>query len=480
MRKHTLTKTNYLQYLSCPEELWLKKNRPDLIPKLDVDALHKIEQGNLVDRLAQEWFRGGCILDDENIDPNKVAFQVRAEWENLIAVADIIVYGETDKHIQLFEAKAATSLKQEHLHDIAYQKYVFEKAGYTITDTYLLHVNKEYNFIREIDQCELLTTEKITATIEELSASTQEQVQAALNWVHGDMPKERITVGCPKKLSCPFVQYHFDNLPAATIYNIPNIQTKKLQAFMDAGILDLQDVPPDFPLSDKQRRAVDIAQQDTIVIRTGPIKRALKKLEYPLYFIDYESFSYIIPAQDFYRPYQQMVFQYSLHTQSSPDAEIVHTEYLLKSKKESVTNLLAHMRAHIGDTGSVIVWNQSFEKARNSEMAAIYPAYRDFLLSINERLFDLMQIFKQGHYIHPGFKGRNSLKSVLPTLCPDISYDELSIQNGGLAAIKWHHATDKRVSSKEAEEIFSDLLKYCHLDTLAMVKILEKVRLMIA
>lgn len=480
MRKHTLTKTNYLQYLSCPEELWLQKNRPDLIPKLDIDALHKIEQGNLVDRLAQDWFKGGCILEEENIDPTKVAFQVRAEWQGLVAVADIIVYGKTQKHIKLFEAKAATGLKPEHLNDIAYQKFVFEKSGYTVTATYLLHVNNNYSFIGEIDQCELLATKNITKEIQELTATTTQQVQAAVEWMHGDMPKERITVGCPKKLNCPFVQYHFKDLPASTIYNIPNIQTKKLQELMDAGILNLQDVPPEFPFSEKQRRAVNIAQQDAIVIKTSPIKKALAKLEYPLYFIDYESFSYIIPAQDHYRPYQQMVFQYSLHTQATPDAAITHTEYLLQSKKESVAELLAHMRANIGDTGNLIVWNEVFEKGRNVEMAAIYPDYADFLQSMNDRMFDLMQIFKKGHYIHPGFKGRNSLKSVLPTLCPAISYEELSIQNGALAAIKWHHATDSRVSPSEAKEIFADLLKYCHLDTLAMVKILEKVRVMIS
>jgi len=479
MRKHTLTKTNYLQFLKCPEELWLQKNRPDLIPKLDLDALHKIEQGNRVDRLAQDWFKGGCILEEENINPDKVAFQVRAEWDGLIAVADIVVYGEEKNHIKLFEAKAATSLKSEHLHDIAYQKHVFEKNGYTVTDTYLLHVNNDYNFIGDIDQCELLNTQKVTQDVQAIADTTTQQVQDAIAWVQGDMPKERITVGCPKKLNCPFVQYHFKNLPASTIYNIPNIQTKKLQEFMDAGILKLDDVPIDFPLSEKQRRAVDIAQQDTIIIKVNPIKKALASLDYPLYFIDYESFSYIIPAQDYYRPYQQMVFQYSLHTQASPKATITHTDYLLKEKKESVSKLLAHMRANIGETGSIIVWNDVFEKGRNVEMAAIYPEYADFLQSMNDRMFDLMKIFKKGHYIHPGFKGRNSLKSVLPTLCPTISYEDLSIQNGGLAAIKWHHATDNRVSAKEAEEIFSDLLKYCHLDTLAMVKILEKVRRMV-
>lgn len=481
MSNHSLTKTNYLQFLSCPEELWLQKNRSDLMPKLDIDALHKIEQGNYIDSLAQAWFKKGCVLEEEDINPQKVAFQFQASYEGLIAIADIIVFGESDKQLQLFEVKAATALKPAHLHDIAFQKYVFEKSGYTVTNTYLVHVNKNYSFIEEIDQCELLVVQDISAQVSELADSTAEKVQAAWEFIHQDMPPKRITIGCSKKLKCPFVQHHFKEFPAATIYNIPNIKTKKLQALLDKKILDLQDVPTDFPLTDKQRKAVDIAQQDTIIIKTGPIKRELAKLTYPLYFIDYESFSYIIPAQDYYHPYQQMVFQYSLHTQASPNAAISHTEYLLRSKKESVTNLLAHLRKNIGDTGSLIVWNESFERSRNQEMASIYPEYADFLLSMNQRMFDLMQIFKKGYYRHPGFKGKNSLKSVLPTLCPDISYKDLQIQNGILAAIKWHHATEKdKVRATERTAIFEDLLRYCHLDTLAMVKILEKVRLMIS
>ena len=137
------------------------------------------------------------------------------------------------------------------------------------------------------------------------------------------------------------------------------------------------------------------------------------------------------------------------------------------------------MKANIGDTGSLIVWNESFEKTRNKEMADLYPTYASFLQSMNDRMFDLMKIFKKGYYGHPGFKGKNSLKSVLPTLCPDISYQSLVIQNGNTAAIKWHHATDERVSDAEAEKVFGDLLKYCHLDTLAMVKILDKIKLAI-
>ena len=187
--------------------------------------------------------------------------------------------------------------------------------------------------------------------------------------------------------------------------------------------------------------------------------------------------SYVIPAQQGVRPYQQMVFQYSLHVKENPNAELQHFEYLLRSKEEPVEHLVAHMREHIDHTkGTVIVWNDKFEKPRNREMAAQYPQFNDFLLGMNERVYDLMIPFSKGLYQHPGFKGSASIKSVLPILCPDLSYKNLEIQSGGNAVIHWHHATDGRLSAEEQQNTFKNLLAYCHLDTLAMVRIWEVLR----
>jgi len=194
---------------------------------------------------------------------------------------------------------------------------------------------------------------------------------------------------------------------------------------------------------------------------------------YPLYFLDYESLSYVIPPQAGYKPYQQLVFQYSLHIQKEPNGDLIHKEFLLKSKAESVEELIKDLQKNIGKTGSIIVWNQSFEKGRNVEMATLFPAYESFLEGLNNRLYDLRVPFQKGYYQHPDFKGKTSLKSILPVLSPDVSYADLAIQNGMVATIKWHHATDGQMTKKEQKAIFQDLLSYCELDTLAMVKILE-------
>lgn len=475
-KKHTLSKTDYIQYLDCPEELWLRKNNPKVLPPINLDRQYKLDQGNLIDELAQDLFSDGCVISDWEIDPKDVVFQMKAQNGAMLAITDIAVHQLATKTLALFEVKAATRAKKEHYHDLAFQRMVFEDSGYKISATYLVHVNKAYRTSEKIDYCDLLVIEDITLEVNELMKETRATSPKVLKWINGKAPKKRITVGCSKKQKCPFVQLHYPELPNYSIFNISRISTNKIKKLVASNILDVQQVSEDFKLSNTQRQEVEIAQEDEIIIKRGSLRKVIKKLDYPLYYLDYESFSYVIPPQPRYKPYQQMVFQYSLHVQKEPNGTITHQEFLLKSKTESVENLLQSLQKNIGEKGSVIVWNESFEKGRNAEMAILFPAYEPFLSSLNKRLYDLRIPFQKGYYRHPDFKGKTSLKSVLPVLSPEVSYADLAIQNGMIATIKWHHATDGRMTKNEQQETFNHLLKYCELDTLAMVKILDSLR----
>ncbi len=472
-KKRRLSKTDYIQYLDCPEELWLRKNQPAILPPIDLDRQYKLDQGNLIDTLAQNLFSDGCVIADWEIDPKEVVFQMKAQHGAMLAITDIAVHQPATKSIALFEVKAATGVKKEHYHDLAFQRMVFEDSGYKISGTYLVHVNKGYRTNEQTDHCDLLVIQDITAKVNELMKETRATAPKVLKWVNGKAPKKRITIGCSKKQKCPFVQLKYPNLPKYSIFNIARINTKKIKKLVEANILDIQDVPEDFKLSRTQQQQVAIAQEDEIIIKRGSIRKSLKKLDYPLYYLDYESFSYVIPPQSGYKPYQQLVFQYSLYIQQEANGPLTHHEFLLKDKQESVENLVQDLQKNIGKKGSVIVWNESFEKNRNIEMGTLFPAYQPFLLDLNKRLYDLRVPFQKGYYQHPDFKGKTSLKSVLPVLSPEVSYADLAIQNGMVATIKWHHATDGRMTPQEQFATFEHLLKYCTLDTLAMVKILD-------
>ena len=175
-------------------------------------------------------------------------------------------------------------------------------------------------------------------------------------------------------------------------------------------------------------------------------------------------------------PHQQVVFQYSLHILDAPDAALRHTEHLCRDNTpEALLSLVKQMRSDISDVGSVVVWNKVFERGRNTELGQLFPEYESFFASMNDRMYDLKDVFSKNYYVDPGFKGSNSIKDVLPVLAPHLSYKELSIGKGDLASVRWYEIVTGE-NSDGAEQVFADLLEYCKLDTLAMVEIFNVLR----
>jgi len=474
-----LSKTNYLAYRACPEEFWMSQNQPELMPPFSLDAQHKVEQGNIIDRLAQEWFKSSATINDKQIDPEQVKFQYKVQNGHFVAKADITVF-HGEKECDIYEVKAASKLKPEHEKDIAFQRMVFEMAGYKVRDTFLIHVNSKYTFQQAPDFGQFLQVLNVTEKVNALMEETRLFANQAYAWTKKEgLPKlKSITTSCANGLNCSYIKHYHKAVPDYTIFDISYLHKTKKAALLEMGVLDINDVPADFKLPAKQRAQVDAAQQNQVSINAAAIKEILDGLAYPLYFLDYETFAYVLPAQEGLTAYQQMVFQYSLHVIESKGAETQHYEYLMPSKDTPLEEPFKQMKSQIHPSeGTVIVWNESFEKTQNKKMAEVLPQYADFLHAVNDRTYDLMKIFSKGLYQHPKFKGSASIKKVLPVLCPELNYGDLEIQNGTAAVINWHHMTDGRMTEVEGEQTRRDLLKYCELDTWAMVRIWEELQI---
>jgi hypothetical protein len=211
---------------------------------------------------------------------------------------------------------------------------------------------------------------------------------------------------------------------------------------------------------------------DTVpVFQQSEIKQFLGELKYPLYFLDYETLMSLVPYFDGQRPYQQVPFQYSLHILQTPDAELEQREYLHRDNSDPARPLTEQLIKDIGDTGTVLVWYEGFEKARNRELGDMFPEYKKAMEAINDRVVDLMTPFKKKWYDDPRCEGSASIKQVLPALCPELSYKSLGIQEGGSAQRLWMEAVLDGKRAKEKEQILADLVEYCKLDTFAMVEI---------
>lgn len=483
-----LSKSDFLKYRSCPSYFWLWKHKPELIPDESSEEVrdNKFEQGNQVEAIARQLFPAGKLIDGYNVTAKQnterlisdgvgVLFQATVITEdNLLAMADVLEK-DGDGWI-LYEVKSSGKVKPEHIPDMAFQKTAFEKAGYVIKETRIIHLNKDFaRHGDEVDPNRYFIVENVDDAVNDILPEVRGQVTLALDKMHeSDEP-----TACPCRLlsrgkHCPAFRRFNPDVPEYSVYDISRMQGKKLAELVDNEIFNTTHVPDDFPLTANQAMqvAVDKSGQPSITIEK--IRSELSGLEYPLYFLDYESVNPAIPMLDGTHPHQQVVFQYSLHILDSSDSNLRHAEHLCReSSTESLLALVKQMREDIGDIGSIIVWNKVFERDRNKELGQLFTKYESFYSDLNDRMYDLKDIFSKNYYVDPGFRGSNSIKDVLPVLAPELSYKELAIGKGDLASVRWYEIVTGE-NTEGAEQVFADLLAYCKLDTLAMVRIWQE------
>lgn len=486
-----LSKSDFLKYQCCPSYLWLWKFKKDVVPVDDEEEINRrLEQGNEIERYARDLFPGAILVDSHGKkarneteqlvkDGVKSIFQATVYTDKeLLAMADIIVFNDETQTWTLYEVKSTNSVKQEHIYDLAFQRVAFEDAGYRIDKVAVIHLDKNYVRSAKVNPEDLLTQTDVTEKVEKILPTIRQQAYDALEVLkQTDEPKKCSCRLKTKSGHCPTFQYLNPDIPEYSVFNISRIGGKNLSVLVDGDIHNVHDVPDDIKLSVGQRNQVAVAKSKEPIINKPAIDELLNELEYPLYFLDYETVSSALPMFVGCTPFQQIPFQYSLHVLKEPGAELEHYEYLGRdSVAPPMPELLASLQSHIGDTGSVIVWYKVFEKGRNTEMGKAFPEYAEFLENVNSRVFDLMDVFSKQHYVHHDFKGSSSIKYVLPVLVPEFSYKEMDIQNGLVASIRWYDAVMGVADKEQAEKTFDALLKYCCLDTLAMVKIYEYLR----
>ncbi len=483
-----LTKTDYLRYLHCPIHLWLHKHEPHKLPNHEIDPQLKwiFEQGNMVEAHARKLFPEGQLVkghSEVSAERTKelieagatVIFQATAIADGVMAMADILRFDPQTKAWDIFEVKSATEVKDEYVHDVCFQRLAFRKAGYAIGRLHLVHVNGEYMRLGDVDPVQFLAMEDLAERADVLEGTVERGVADALALIAHETlpPRGEVTCTCAPK-SCPCLQHCWPDLPAYSIFDLTHIHVKKAQELYKAGIRMITDLPADFTLTKAQASQMTCVRTGKPIIEAARIHAALADLKYPIHFFDYETFFPAIPLFDGYKPYQQMVFQFSLHILRTPESELEHKECLVMELADPVPTILAALMEHMDNEGTVMVWNKSFEMNRNKEMAASHPAFAQLLHSINDRVFDLMEIFRKHLYVHPDFRGSCSIKDILPVLVPHLSYKALAIQEGGTASLSWYRMLTDGRADDERRKTCADLIEYCKLDTLAMVEIFRR------
>jgi len=476
-----LTKSKYLIGLQCPKYLWMMFHDLDKIPEFDLATEFIIKQGNQIGQLAKQLFPGGVDLPEEDFKGNiqktaelikakKTIFEAGIVSGELYARADVLV--PAGDGWDIIEVKGSTKVKDEHIHDVSFQKYVYEKAGLKIRKCFLLHVNNEFVKKGKIKPKDLLIQEEITAEVNEAISGIQERIDDMMEIVNSEeAPDVSIGNGCNNGLEC-VSEDCWSFLPEGHVFELYYGGKKSLE-LLEAEIFSIKDIPGDFKLSDKQEIQRKCANTGKEHINKQGIKKFLDNLEYPLYFLDFETLmSIAVPMFDGMKPYQQIPFQWSLHIDDGK--EVKHFEYLASSKDDPRGKFLLELKKVLGSSGSIIVFSKSFEIGRLKELAEAFPSEKEWAESVISRIVDLIVPFRNFDYYNSKQKGSCSIKDVLPAVIGDNPYKKLDINAGGLASVSYYEMVYNDAENKE--KLREDLLKYCKLDTEAMVWIVDELK----
>jgi hypothetical protein len=445
------------------------------------------QRGTNVGILAQQLFLGGVDTSPKNQfnysnclkkttkeikAGSKKIYEAGFQFNEVLSIADIIV---KDKNSwKVYEVKSSTSISETYLNDAALQYYVLSNSGLNIKDFSIIYINNQYVRQGELDINSLFVIESVIEQVLALQEYVLENVERLKKiLIKKKMPDIDIGEHCHNPYTCGFFNYCRKHIPENSIFDFSGMHLAKKYDLYRDGIINLDDVPDDYSLSKKNKLQLDVHKSSKPAVDKEAIDNFLSDLNYPLFFMDFETFQPAVPLFDNSRPYQQIPFQYSIHLKERKSNELKHFEFLAEAGEDPRIKFIEGLLNDTEGEGSVVVYNKAFEITRLKEIARDFPKYADEIEKLILRIKDLMIPFQRKYYYAPEMKGSYSIKAVLPSLVPDLSYDELDINEGGLASIAYE-SLQSETDLIYIAEIKEQLLEYCKLDTLAMVRILEK------
>ena len=490
-----LTKSKYCLGIQCPKILWMELNMPEQFDQSAIDEA-RIKTGNEVGNWAKKYF--GEFTEVSFVpDKNEMIAETQHLLDagtNVITEASFAFAGnfcrvdllrKVKGGFELIEVKSSTisakegtdGVKSIYFDDMAYQYYVLTNSGLNINKVSIMQLNREYVHQGKLDEQKLFVitdcTGEILAMQDDIAANIADIKAVAEQSAE---PEILIGSGCA---GCGFQEWCFRELPPNNVFAIGwRMRSNKKDEAYNSGIITFEDIlDSGLKLSEKQMLQVKaVVQNLPPYINTDEIRSFLSQIKYPLYHLDFETCQQAVPQWDNVSPYMQIPFQYSLHIQDAPCGPVLHKEFLGKEGIDPRRSLAERLCADIPMNVCLMAYNMSFEKTQLKGLAKLFPDLTEHLMNMHDHMIDLMIPFQTGAYYCREMGGSYSIKKVLPALCPDdpeLDYHTLNlIHDGGEAMAAFASLHEK--PPEEIAEVRAALLAYCRLDTLAMVKILEK------
>lgn len=479
MGEYRLSKSRFMAGLQCPKRLWLQVHQPDLIEEGYSENL-QILNGNEIGEIARQLHPGSLVEHVDNLGlalketqelisdlTVRIIHEATFNYDGILVRVDILE--RTDKGWILTEVKGATSVKPYYIPDVAIQAWVLTGCGMSLKAVNLMHVNNQFVYQEDGNYQGLLVAQDVSLQIRPLMETIPEQKNAFACMLRGEEPAITMGQQCYDPYECEFCSYCMpDDMPEYPVSVLPHLREPK-KSELARKYADVRDIP-ESELANANHlrvwRATKNGKEEVDVAEAS----ALFDLPWPRYYLDFETISLAVPRWKGMRPYMRAPFQWSCHIHHM-DGRMDHAEFLDVSGNDPRRGCAEALVEAIGTDGVVLAYNAGFEKGVIRELADMYPDIRNELMKIHDRTEDLLPITRRAYY-HPSQMGSWSIKAVLPALAPDLSYKDLDgVQDGGDAQLAWMLAA--RAAKEERNRISSQLLAYCKLDTLGMVKVVE-------
>ena len=487
----TLSKSLYVRGLQCKKSLWLKKKKPEVLQAPDDDAQAVFDTGTSVGELACELFgRGERIKYTGDFNAQmaktkeliergtKVIYEATFCFDGILVMVDVLrICGDG---LIINEVKSSTSVKDVYIDDASIQYYVISSLDYKVSGVNIIHIDSSYVRGEKLELEKLFHAEDVTEQI----IQKQAEIPQILNKFEEILSKNvepEVDIGphCSNPYNCDAWEYCWceqRGIPEYSVFNISRLRSDKKFELYKSGVVKFEDIKDldKFNASQQIQIRSELSQEE--IIDRDAINEFLGTLSYPLYHLDFETFQQAVPEFVGLRPYEQIPFQFSIHKEDG-NGNLEHFEFLAEVGADPRYELALNLIKFIPQDACVLAYNMSFEKRVIRQLALNYPQISSELMAIHDNIKDLMAPFASKSYYHPKMQGSYSIKYVLPALVPEFesAYKDLNLIHHGGEAMQADEAM-AYMSADEREAYRKALLAYCKLDTLAMVKVLEKLR----
>lgn len=487
---HILSKSTFIRGCQCEKSLYLYKNENSFKTAPSISQQSIFDKGTEVGILAIDLFPGGVdasasdalqyqkslIKTQELISNNiSIIYEATFQFDKVLASVDILTI-KTSK-VEIYEVKSSTEVKDVHVLDAALQYYIITRLGFQVTDIFIVYINNKY--IREggIDLNQLFIKQSVIKEVINLQEFVHNKI-ANLKSVLLNNTLPTISIGqyCSEPYECDFMAKCWDHIPKVSIFNLSRFSTTKKFELYASGVIEFSQLHEDYKLTNGQRMQVECYLNKKEIINVPTIKEFISTINYPICFMDFETFQSPVPLFNKSKAYQQIPFQFSVHIKLNKDSEPTHLDFLAEPGIDPREHFILSLMQATAGTGTILVYNKTFEISRLKELALDFPNFKDEIESRIARIVDLMIPFSKKWYYTAKMNGSYSIKAVLPALVSELRYADLEISDGANASATFLNLL-KNEDKSQVEAVRLHLTDYCKRDTFAMVEILKKLEM---